>query len=75
MKIDEKKEISGAVFFVPWLATYQGKKIQKTAILLVQELIKYGPILTLIFSIFREREKGKLYIPKKVGHSTFKEIL
>ena len=51
------------------------KKIQKTAILLVQELIKYGPILTLTFSIFREREKGKLYIPKKVGHSTFKEIL
>ena len=31
--------------------------------------------MTLIFPIFKEGEKGKLYILKKVGLSTFKEIL
>ena len=28
---------------------------------------KYGQTLTLIFSIFGEREMGKLYLSKKVG--------
>ena len=31
--------------------------------------------MTVILSIFGEREKGKLYILKKVGLSTIKEIL
>ena len=57
------------------------KKLTKTAIVLVQELIKeekqlvFGPTLTPILSIFRECKKGKLYILTKVGLSTFKEIL
>ena len=34
-----------------------------------------GPTLTLILPIFGEREKGKSYILKKVGLSTFKETL
>ena len=57
------------------------KKLLKTTILSVQELIKqekqlvFGPTLTLILPIFGERKKGKLYILKKVGLSTFKEIL
>ena len=56
------------------------KKLLETAILL-QELKKYkkwlvfDPTLTLIVPIFRERKKGKLYILKKVGLSTFKEML
>ena len=28
MKIVEKKEIAGAVLFISWLASYQGKKIE-----------------------------------------------
>ena len=56
------------------------QKLLETAILL-QELKKYkkwlvsDPALTLIVPIFRERKKGKLYILKKVGLSTFKEML
>ena len=34
------KKITGTVFYVSCLATYQWKKLLKTAILLVQELIK-----------------------------------
>ena len=40
-EIFEKKEIMNTYLFVTWLATYQWKKkTLKTAILLVQELIK-----------------------------------
>ena len=80
-KIFGKKKIAGTVSFVSWLATYQWKKLLKTAILLVQELriyekwLVFGPTLTLILPIFGECEKGKLYILKKVGLSAFKEIL
>ena len=35
----------------------------------------FGPTLTLILPMFGKRKKGKLYILKKVGLSTFKEIL
>ena len=57
------------------------KKLLKTAILLVQELIKqekqlvFGPTLTLILPIFGQCKKVKLHILKKFGLSTFKEIL
>ena len=35
----------------------------------------FGPTLTLILPIFGECKKDKLHILKKVGLSTFKEIL
>ena len=35
----------------------------------------FGPTLTLVLPIFGKRKKGKLYILKKVGLSTFKKIL
>ena len=57
------------------------KKLLTTTILPVQELIKqekqlvFGPTLNLIFLIFGKCEKSKLHILKKVGLSTFEEIL
>ena len=57
-----------------------GKTLLKTAILFVQELIKwekelvFGPAWTLILPIFGEHKKGKLHILKKVDLSTFNEI-
>ena len=35
----------------------------------------FGPTLTLIFPLFREREKGKLHILRKVCFRMFEEIL
>ena len=69
-KIFEKKKIAGTILLALWLAKCHWKELQKTEILLVQELMKYekyGQTLTLIFSIFGEREMGKLYLSKKVG--------
>ena len=49
------------------------KKLLKNAIMVVQELIIYknqlflGPTLTPILPIFREGEKSKFYMLKKVG--------
>ena len=37
--------------------------------------VAFDPNLTLIFPIFGERDKHKLYILRKVFYSTFKEIL
>ena len=57
------------------------KKLLKTAILLVQGLIKeekqlvFGPTLTPILPMFGVHKKGKLYILTKIGLSTIKEIL
>ena len=57
------------------------KKLLKTAILLVQELIKWEkqlvfvPTSTLILPIIGEHKKGKLHVLKKLGLNTFKEIL
>ena len=41
----------------------------------VGKVSNFGPNLTLIFPISVDSRKGKLYILKKFGHSTFKEIL
>ena len=41
----EKNKLMGTVLFVSWLATYQWKKLLKTATLLVQELIKYEKVI------------------------------
>ena len=41
----------------------------------VGKVVSFGPNLTLIFPILGKREKGKLYILKKFGLSTFKKIL
>ena len=66
--------------FLGWIHISE-KKLLKTAILLVQELRIYkkklflGPGLALILSIFGASRKSKLYKLKKVGLSTFKEIL
>ena len=68
-------------YFSPLLATYQCKQIIQTAILLLQEFIKYekllvyDPTLTLIFRMFGVHGIGKLYILRKIGLSIFKEIL
>ena len=35
----------------------------------------FGPTLAKILPIFGEHKKGKLYVLKKVGLSTFKEML
>ena len=76
-KIFEKKKIAGTVLFVSWLATYQWKKIIENCNSVgvgahkVGKIV-FGPTLTLILPIFGERKKGKLYILKKVGLSTFK---
>ena len=40
-----------------------------------EKKLVFGPTLTVILTIFGEHKKGKLYILKKVGLSTFKEIL
>ena len=66
--------------FVSWLATYQWKKIIENCNSVgagAQNIgkIVFGPTLTLILPIFGERKKGKLNILKKVGLSTFNEIL
>ena len=64
-KIIEKKEIAGTILFVPWLATNQWKKLIENCNSVGARTHKIGkvrPTLTLIFSIFEEREKGKLYI-------------
>ena len=59
-----------------WLPISE-KELLKTA----QELIKleksllFGPTLTLILLIFGEHKKSNLHILKKVGLSTFKEVL
>ena len=64
-----------------WLNVSEKKKILKTTIPSVQELIKlekslvFGPTLTLIFLILGKCEIGKLHIFKKFGLSTLKEIL
>ena len=69
------------ILFASWLATYQWKKLLETAILLVQELrikkkqLVFGPTLAKTLPIFGEHKKGKLYVLKKVGLSTFKEML
>ena len=41
----------------------------------VGKVANFGLMLTLSLLLFGEIEKGKLYILKKVGFSTFKEIL
>ena len=41
----------------------------------VGKVASFGLMLTLSLLLFGEIEKGKLYILKKVGLSTFKEIL
>ena len=67
-KIFEKKEIAGTILFVPWLATNQLKKLIEncnSAGARTHKVGKVWPTLTLIFSIFEEREKGKLYIYRK----------
>ena len=67
--------------FVPWLATYQRKKNIENCNSVgagahkVGKVVNFGPSLTLVFPLFGEREKGKLYIMKKFGLITFKEIL
>ena len=38
-------------------------------------MLVFGPTLTLILPIVGEHDKGKLYLLKKVGLSTFKEML
>ena len=62
------------------MATYQCKKIIENCNFVGARAHKVGkiafdPSLTLSFSIFREREKSKLYTLKKVGLTKFKEIL
>ena len=64
------------VFFVLWLATYFTESCTSAgAVAHKVEKIVFGPTLTLILPIFAEREKGKMYVVKKVGRSTFKEVL
>ena len=76
-----KEENRGHSFVWLWLATYQWIKVIKncnsvgTGAHKLGKVATFGPILTLIFPIFREPEKGKLYTLKKVDLSTFKEIL
>ena len=41
----------------------------------IGKVVSFWPTLTLILPTFGERKKGKLYILKKVGLSTFKETL
>ena len=78
--LKRRKSRARFCFSLGWLHISK-KKLFKTAILLVQELIKqekqvvFGPTLTLILLIFGERTNGKLYILRKVGLSKFKEIL
>ena len=76
--LNKEKKKSRAQFCLShgWLHISE-KKLEKTAILLVQGLIKkliFGPTLTLIFPIFGKREKGKLYILKKVGRYDKKHV-
>ena len=72
-----KKEITGTVLFVSWLATYQWKKIIENCNSVgagADKVVNFWPSVDLIFPIFGKREKGKLYILKKVGryyNSTF----
>ena len=40
----------------------------------VSFLLVFGPTLTLVLPVYGECKKSKLYILKKVGLSTFKEI-
>ena len=79
--LKRRKSRAQFCFSLGWLHISKKKKLLKTAILLVQELIKqekqvvFGPTLTLILPIFGECTNGKLYILRKVGLSKFKEIL
>ena len=79
-KIFKRGKIAGTVLFVSWLTTYQWKKIIENCNSVgvgahkVGKIV-FGPTLTLILLIFGERKNDKLYILKKVGLSTFKEIL
>ena len=63
------------------LATYQQIKVIEncnsvgTGAHKLGKVATFCPTLTLIFPIFREAEKGKLYTLKKAGLSTFKEML
>ena len=79
-KIFKRKNITGTVLFVSWLATYQWEKIIENCNSVgagAQKVGKvvFGQTFTLILLTFGERNKGELYIMKNVGLKTFKEIL
>ena len=64
--------------FVSWLAKYQWKKMiehYKSVGAWAHKVGKVVSLWTLIFLKFGDCEKDKLHILKKVGLSTFKEIL
>ena len=65
--------------FVSWLPTYQRKKIIENCNSVGAGAHKvgktvFGPTLSIILPTFGERKEGKLYILKKVGLSTIKEM-
>ena len=78
--LESRKSRAWLCLSLGWLYI-NGKKMLKTASLLLQELrIKeklsvFGLTLTLILTIFGEHKKGELYILKMVGVSKFKKVL
>ena len=66
--------------FISCLPTYQWKKNIENCNCVGAGAQKVGKVVNfmhnfdLIFTIFGECKRGKLYISKKVSHSTFKKI-
>ena len=79
VKLQAKNLFSSYGFVCLLVAVHHWKKIIENCNSVVAEVHKvgkvvFGLILTIILPIFGERKKGKFYILKKVGLSTFKEI-
>ena len=74
-----KKKIASKFSF-SWLATYQWKKIIENCNSVgagapkVEKVVSFEPTVDSSFPIFGDSEKSKLYLLKKVGLATFKEI-
>ena len=74
--ISKEENLGNGFFFVLWWATcFTENCTSAGAVAHKVEKLVFGPTLTLILPIFAEREKGKIYVLKKVGRSTFKEVL